>query len=557
LANSNGNKEQMMRNQRRLPKKFVEKLAQDLAVLMSSHEGALLALQLLENLPDTVKISLIKNLSIVHSEDVAKFFTLIAGEYPEEKTGTAAQRSLKKLQFAGINTTGESLPQVSCSASNFAKALVAKTRLKGAVSLLGLFHGQDHPESFEMFYFTLSFGETGIREFFYARQLTGEQVKLLVDDSAYLEVSYQSMLALLNIAYEHNRNFETLPALGHFIYSGLLEQAANITQNEKFDFYPVLADTITPQMLVNGICLAVRREDYQLLEELAAGGQVDLPDAGLLLSSRIINEKQENGLWKIAVELVSEEEKSLNRLTWEIRLEEQGDRFVLTGIVETAIEPLDWSWLENSLADNNLTAAYYIHQPHGVRLFIESLEGIEFFQDSGDLDFYKWWDLEQVLQHGLTLAETVIADFILGEEELIVITNKQEKLKEVQTLLESNLPYELELLDDDSVEVVYRIFDQEKMSFNQLIEQWTLTGSSRKEQLSTWLNTKFTELNGLTPLEASGSNENAKLLWALVKKISKLGKKSRDSMVDYRALLKSVGWGKKAGKNLQNPAKGR
>ncbi|MBS4026110.1 MAG: hypothetical protein KGZ96_10615 [Clostridia bacterium] len=547
----------MMRNQNKLPKKFVEKLAQDLAVLMSSHEGALLALQLLENLPDEVKISLINNLSMVHSEEVAKFFTLIAGEYPEEKTGMAAERSLKKLQFAGITTVAEGLAQVNCSEQNFAKALVSKTRLKGAVSLVSLFHNQDQPETFDMFFFTLSFGETGIREFFYARELTGDQVRLLVDDGAYLEVSYQRMLALINIAYEHNLDYETLPALGHFIYSDLLDQATTETQDKDFDFYPVLADNITPQMLVNGICLAVRREDYRLLEVLADDGQVDLPETGLLLSSKIITEKREHGLWKIEVELISEEEKGLNRLTWEIQLEEKDDRFILTGIEEKAIEPLDWSWLEETLADNNLTIAYYVYQPHGVRLFIESLEGIEFFQEGGELDFFKWWDLEQVLQQGLTLEEAVIADFILGEEELIVITNKQEKLKEVQNLLESNLPYELELLDDDSVEVVYRIFDQEKMSFNQLIEQWTLTGSTRKEQLSTWLNTKFTELNGLTPLEASGSHESAKLLWALVKKISKLGKQSRDSMVDYRALLKSVGWGKKSGKNLQNPAKGR
>lgn len=538
-----------MKKQFKLPKKFTEKLAQDLAVLLASHEGALLALQLLENLPGEAKVSLISNLSMVHSEEVARFFILIMKEYPGEKVGLIAERSLKKLKLAGVDITNQGLPPIKCTPENFSSGLLSKSRLKGFVSLVLFFRNQEVPETFDVLFFSLSFGEAGIKEFFYAKELTGEQAKELLQDENYLEITFEDALSLLNIAYDFNLDYDTLPALGYFIYQNLLESALKVSGS--FNFYPVLAEEINPAILANGLCLAIRREDYHLIEELTGYKQVEIPEIGLLLANSVKSVEKLNGLWQILMEVIAEEDDGLYRMNWKFEIEEDKGMLILARVEQLESTSLEWNWLEEALSLNNITAAYYVHQSHGVRLFVESLEGVEFFQDGRELDFYKWWDLEKVLQKGLSFNETVIADLILGEEDLVIITDDQEKLEQVQQLLESNLPYELEILDDEMpVEVVYRIFDQEKMSFNQLIEQWTLTGSTRKEQVSTWLNTKFTELNGMTPLEASGSGEGAKLLWALVKKISKQGKATRDSMVDYRALLRSVGWGKKAGKNV-------
>ncbi|MDW7674404.1 MAG: hypothetical protein SCK28_07720 [Bacillota bacterium] len=541
-----------MRNTYKLPKKLMEKLARDLAELMDSEEGALLALQLLENLPNEAKISLISNLSMVYTPEVARFMALVLEEYPGEKLAAVAERSLKKLSLAGVPAVQKSLTSEKATAENFCYGLVSKTRLKGIVSLVLIFKNDENDKAFDAYFFTLCFSEMGIKEFFFGRELNDEQIAVIMTDENYGKIDYIDSLTLLKLAYDCNLKYDSLPALGIFIYKSLIKQTASLPEDAAFNFYHILAQEVNPIVLTNGICLAIRTEDYRLLDYLTENQRQMLPEIGLLLESKVLSCSEEPDAAIVLVEIISEEENGLNRYQWTINYKKENNRWQLIKITADEGENLEWSWLEETLSLNNITCAYYVYQSHGVRLFIESLEGIEFFQESDDLDFYKWWDVDAIMEKGVSFKDTVLADLIIGEDELVVLASSEERLAEVKEILEAGLTHEIELLEEElPVEVVYKIFDHDKMSFSELIEQWMLTGSNHKDQLTTWLNTKLTELDGMTPLEASSSGEGSKLLWALFKKISQSDKVRGNYLVDYRALLRTVGWGKKVGKNIR------
>lgn len=541
----------------KLPKKLMEKLAGDLDELLETHEGALLALQLLENLPEQVKVSLVANLSMIHTEEVAKFMNLVEQEYPGEDTGAVAQRSLKKLKLAGVEIDKNKMAPIEDSIHNFYLGSISRTRLKGTVNLVLLFLNRSNPQTLDAYFFTLSFCELGIKEFFYVREISYEQAGTIIQDETYQQLSFSQSLKLLDLAYQLNTEWDSLPALGLFIYQPLLKQAETLTEQIEYDFYPILSQELNPTILINGFCLAMRTEDQELMDYLTQNCDSSLPQVGLLLFNEVIQveeleEKEENHVIEVTNRLIVEEDDGLYELYWRITLEYLADnRLTITNIQQLPDKNIiHWDWLEENLSAKKATTAYFMHQPHAVRLFIESLDGMELFQDGDDVDFYKWWDLDTILQKGICLKNGVTADLFLSEEELVIMTDDEEKLNQVKEFFEANLNQELEMLEVEvPIEVIYKIFDENNLSFNQMIDQWELTGINRKEQLSLWLTTKLTDLDGMTPLEASSSSEGAKLLWALVKRIYQESKISPSSIVDYHSLLKAVGWGKKINKN--------
>ena len=535
-----------MKNNNKMPKRLMEKLSNDLHDLLQSHEGTLLALQLLENLPHQVKKSLVANLSTVHSEEVAKFMLLIAKEYPQEELGLLAERSIKKLALAGVPQVSLDLLQVNDNPVTFSGALVSRTRLKGDMSLVLFFVESVERATYSAYFFNLSFGEMGIKEFFYTKEISEAQRGIMESEQVYQRVSFSEALYLLSLAHAYNIESESLPALGIFVYGWLLEQ---IEQMELAgDIYPLLWTDVTPEHLVNGLCLALRREDYQLVDYLTEGcGELSLYK-GLLLHNEIISEElQEPGVIKALLKM--EEEEGLFQLMLEFKFAFEDSRWKLLSIEELERKKVDWEWLEEALSANTETACYFLHQPHGARIFIESVEGMEMFQEGEGIDLYKWWDLDKVLEEGINFSNAVLADFLVSEDEMVIMANDKDKLEQAKKFVESNIGMEIEEMEaEPSFEIIYKIYDQDNMSFNELIDHWTLSGSTPKDQLNTWLTTKLSDLGGMTPVEASGSNEGSKMLWSLVKKIHREGKTNSSGLVHYHSLLKSVGWGKKLGK---------
>ncbi|MGF7184360.1 hypothetical protein GGQ84_000443 [Desulfitispora alkaliphila] len=542
----------MINKKGNLSKNMMKKLAEDLSDLIDTEEGCLLALKLFETIPWEARVSLLRNLSVVHSPYVGVFFKLILREYSTDSISAEAKRALNKLQMAGIDIEEIHLNLGEFSKEDFEIAMASKSRLEGHVNLLVAFRNESS-QTYNAFFFMLSFDKFGIRDFYRSTELSMEQLESAKSDEKYEEVGFEQALILVNHAFKCNEENDTLPAIGLSIYKDFLELA--LAQGEYKVKNEILGNNITPTKTVNAFCLAERQGDRRLIEQLS-GGKYSIREEGVILQSKILNIEEDGEVCNALAELILDSGAELWRIHWKFSLRLTSEKiWKITHLDEVLREQLDWNWLEEVISDNKVSAVFEVFEWEKVQSVLESFYGVELFQAGEDMMFYKWWELDNVLENGIDLRKGVKADFILHEDELVVAAENSEKLEHVLDIFEEEFDEELELLDTIvPLEIEYTILDQDNISLSQLLYQWELTGKDKDEKLSSWLSTKLVDLNGMTPIEAKESSEGSHLLWALFKDMQrkqvKLRRNGDQPIIDYRQLIKAVGWGKKTSKEI-------
>ena len=237
----------------------------DIKKLVSTNEGRMIILEMIEDIPYELRNSLITNLGSFYEPELVDFFYLLKLEYGRDFE-LICNRTLEKYSMAGIDT---SPPQILNG--KFFGAYASMTRQSGRIAVdVAWYTGKKQVQA-ECFY--LTFNPDGIHSFFLVEGMSQRRYEA---DRKYLKdmvaISYEEACFLISRAYEYNVRNMSKPAPGRFLYNKYLQESTDFSCEWQRKLIEKLSIRLNPRQIVNSLFHAVKHQDLDYVSALLSAG---------------------------------------------------------------------------------------------------------------------------------------------------------------------------------------------------------------------------------------------------------------------------------------------
>lgn len=414
------------------PQHFINTVAQGIIDHAQSSAGMLMVLQLFEEVPAELRHKLLSNLSVVHDPAIVNFYHIIRAEYGK-KYEDIATRALQKLQMAGVQA-----PALNSIPGHFSQAYCTPTRHLGRINLTIIWEKTDGDFAIENF--LLHFSGEGIANYMLVENAGAPQLQLQhLIGTEMLEVEEDMARLLITTAYQFNCEYANPPALGLYLYHRYF-----LEQVELDAVLAAIHFTSRPESLrecVNTAFLALQKRDWLYLAALSDGEEMPATrwrevftdfylERQYLVEGGISAVKEEQGVTKVQAYAIGFAEDKIFKTNFIFHLKTvKGGGWRVTGLEKKRKSSLKDHSRLNPLSERMYCQTYEILD---VDELIAMLGELDKVQEMGEMPnglhvrVMTWqYDLEQ----SVSFMSGVLADLVVGSEELVVICREPEVLE--------------------------------------------------------------------------------------------------------------------------------
>ncbi|MGE5421623.1 MAG: hypothetical protein ACM3QW_00020 [Ignavibacteriales bacterium] len=429
------------KKRRIFPRSLIKSLSEDIKSLAQTSEGRLLALEIIDEIPQDLRAHVIDGLSSFHSQEIVDFFCVIKKEYGKELEA-ACNRGLEKFQMAGMKID---LPDLMVG--EFFKAYVTRTRHTGQITLDVAWKDEEGLLDVECFF--LSYNPDGVHGFFVISEMPIPEYQAdrqTLPDM--IEISLDEACSLVKEAHEFNVRYMTRPALGRFLYNKYLEHPAGLKDSERTKLLTKITPELEPQELINTFFYALRYKDEAYISSIgnAEKGSLDVMNdmlelmmstQYLLVEGQALEAKIARGRGLIKAYSIHAEKEELFRSDFTFFISEENKRWFITGLHRDALRVINESREGTPFQDKVHCLVYEILD---LDQLFEVLEEIEDIREVGELPFgvhLRVTDPEEDVSTGVFFLTGVMADIVINGDELVIIAQNEANALGIEKLIVS------------------------------------------------------------------------------------------------------------------------
>ncbi len=421
------------------PRAMLKKLAEDIAKLISTNEGSLSILEIVEEIPYDVRPDVIEGLSSFYGSELVAFYQLIKQEYGKEFEAIC-NRALAKYSLAGLEIDFGPIAK-----GDFYKAYATASRHTGRMTIDVAWKKPESGLYVECFFLTYS--SDGVHSFFIVDNMSVEQYegdrKVLAD---MVEISYEESCFLISDAYKFNVRFMSRPALGKFLYQRYLDEDPDFSHVHSNYVLRKLSAKLTPRQMVNSFFHALRCQDFNYMFSILSDSSMS---QGMLLQQ--LNRAMNPGA--LLLEGQAEEVKGSNNsaelTAYSISMYEH--EVYRSDYVFKMIKEFDGEWLIASIdrVENRKLDAGSEFNPFAMQVFcrvyeildvdelFEMLDRVDNIREVEELPYgmhMRVTCFEDDFNHGVSFMTGVIADMVINGDEFVVISQDYDSTEDFHNL---------------------------------------------------------------------------------------------------------------------------
>lgn len=461
------------KRRRIVPRSLIKGLGEDIKSLVKTNEGLLLAMEIIDEIPQDLRPHVIDGLASFGLPEMIGFFHVIKEEYGKEME-IACNRGLEKLQMKGVLTT----PLVATK-KDFFKAYVTRTRHTGQVTLDVAWINEEGLLDVECFF--LSFNADGVHGFFVISEMPiaeYEADRQMLPDM--IQITHEEACFMVQEAHTYNIEYMTRPALGRFLYRKYLEYETRLGSEHESELMMRLSPELDPRELVNTFFYAQRYKDRTFIASILTSqpnrrglilNQMEeiLSPGVMLVEGQTIEVKVSRGRSTVKAYSIHVEEENLFRSDFTFQLIQDGQRWFINTMTRDDFRPINEGREESPFQDKVHCFVYEILDLD--RLF-ETLEELDDIREVGELPFgvhLRLTEPEESFSSGVFFLSDVMSDIVINGDELVIIARNEANASEIDDLvLKSN---SVEPLSRHRVEIItaYTYLSGQYLSFRDML----------------------------------------------------------------------------------------
>ncbi len=430
-----------MRNNKKncFPRTMLKKLAEDIGQLISTNEGSLSILEIIEEIPYDVRADVIEGLSSFYEPEMVAFYQLVKSEYGKEFQAVC-NRALTKYALAGLEV---GVPTVA--RGDFYKAFATVSRHTGRMTID---IGWKRPASglyVESFF--LTFSSDGVHSFYIADDISEQRFKGdrqgLVD---MVEISYDECCYFISEAYKFNVRFMSRSAPGKFLYQKYLDERPDFSNAQANVALRKLSARLTPRQMVNSFFHALRCQDYNYMFSILSASSMSqgmllqqlsraMNPGALLLEGQAQEVKGSSNSAAITAYSITMYEHEVYRSDYVFDMTKamNGD-WLIAWVERVENQKLDASSEFNPFAMQVFCRVYEILD---VDALFEILDRVDNIREVEELPYgihMRVTCFEDDFNHGVSFMTGVIADMVINGDEFVVIAQDHDSTEDFHNL---------------------------------------------------------------------------------------------------------------------------
>ena len=462
------------KRRRIVPRSLIRGLGEDIKSLVKTNEGLLLAMEIIDEIPQDLRPHVIDGLASFRLPEMIGFFHVIKEEYGKEMEA-ACKRGLEKLQMKGV----EAEP-FSAERKDFFKAYVTRTRHTGQVTLDVAWINQEGLLDVECFF--LSYNADGIHGFFVISEMPIKEYeadrRMLPD---MIQISCEEACFMIREAYQYNIKYMTRPALGNSCTRKYLENESALDPGAESELVLRLIPVLEPREIINTFFYAQRYKDRSLISSLLSPEppsrelifneleEVMRPDV-MLIEGQALEVKISRGRSTVKAYSIHVEEESLYRSDFCFQLIRDDQRWFINTMARDGLRVINEGREESPFQDK---VHCFVYEILDLDLLFENLEEFDDIREVGELPFgvhLRLTESDESFGIGVFFLSDVMADIVINGDELVVIARNEANAGDIDDLVVSS--HSVEPLSRHQVEIItaYTYLSGQYLSFHDMLK---------------------------------------------------------------------------------------
>ncbi|MDD2373253.1 MAG: hypothetical protein WC109_00035 [Syntrophomonadaceae bacterium] len=430
----------MKRKKPYFPRPVLKNLVAEIKKMVTSNEGRLSILDLIEDIPFDVRSQVIDSLSAFHDQELVPFYYLLKMEYGIELSAVC-DRALEKCGMAGMNIT----PPVFFK-GEFIKSYASISRHTGHMTIDVAWHTGGSRVYVECFY--LTFNPDGIHSFFIIDNMPLQQYekdrKTLPE---MIELNMEETCYLLQESYNLNVANMSRPALGKFLYQKYLDREVNQQDYEWIkNLLRRISVRLTPRQVINSFFNALGRNDFAYIFSLLSGRQLSPslfferfaelinPDA-IILEGEAREVQGTRNTARVTASMIRVENHKFYNSEYRFYLLYESGCWSIGDIEKCSCQLIDPDSEQSPLSAPAFCRVYEIIDIEGLFEILDRVDNIREIEELPCGTHLRISYFDDNFNHGVSFLSGVIADVILNGDELVVISPNRATISDIHHLL--------------------------------------------------------------------------------------------------------------------------
>ena len=468
----------MKRKKPYFPRPVLKNLVDEIKKMVTSNEGRLSILDLIEDIPFDVRSQVIDSLSAFRDQELVPFFYLLKMEYGNELSAVC-NRALEKCRMAGMDVT----PPVFFK-GGFIKSYASISRHTGRMTIDVAWHTDGSRVYVECFY--LTFNSDGIHSFFIIDNMPLQQYekdrKMLPE---MIELNLEETCYLLQESYNLNVANMSKPALGKFLYQKYLDQDVTHRDYEWIrNLLRSMSARLTPRQVINSFFNALNRNDFPYIFSLLSGRQLSPalfferftglinPDA-IILEGEAKEVQGTRNTARVTASMIRVENHRFYSSEYRFYLLYESGYWSIGDIEKCKHQLID---PDSSQSPLNAPTFCRVYEIADIEVLFEILDRVDNIREVEELPcgtHLRISYFDDNFNHGVSFMSGVIADVILNGDELVVISPNRATISDIHNLLNDEQTMAVILRGDYEVSLMtaYAYLGGQYASFEDLLFQ--------------------------------------------------------------------------------------
>lgn len=467
----------MKRKKPYFPRPVLRNLVDEIKKMVTSNEGRLSILDLIEDIPFDVRSQVIDSLSVFREQELVPFFYLLKMEYGSELTAVC-DRALEKCRMVGMDIT----PPVFFK-GEFIKSYASVSRHTGRMTIDVAWHTGGSRVYVECFY--LTFNSDGIHSFFIIDNMPLQQYekdrKTLPE---MIELNLEETCYLLQESYNLNVANMSRPALGKFLYQKYLDVDVN---QQDYEWIKALLRSVsarlTPRQVINSFFNALGRNDFPYIFALLSGRQLSPslfferfaelinPDA-IILEGEAKEVQGTRNTARVTASMIRVENHKFYSNEYRFYLLYESGYWSIGDIEKCSYQLIDPHSAQSPLSAPTFCRVYEILDIEELFEILERVDNIREVEELPCGTHLRISYFDDNFNLGVSFMSGVIADVILNGDELVIISPNSATISDIHHLLNEETTAVIPRGDYEvSLMTAYAYLGGQYISFEDLLYQ--------------------------------------------------------------------------------------
>lgn len=467
----------MKRKKPYFPRPVLRNLVDEIKKMVTSNEGRLSILDLIEDIPFDVRSQVIDSLSVFREQELVPFFYLLKMEYGSELTAVC-DRALEKCRMVGMDIT----PPVFFK-GEFIKSYASVSRHTGRMTIDVAWHTGGSRVYVECFY--LTFNSDGIHSFFIIDNMPLQQYekdrKTLPE---MIELNLEETCYLLQESYNLNVANMSRPALGKFLYQKYLDVDVN---QQDYEWIKALLRSVsarlTPRQVINSFFNALGRNDFPYIFALLSGRQLSPslfferfaelinPDA-IILEGEAKEVQGTRNTARVTASMIRVENHKFYSSEYRFYLLYELGYWSIGDIEKCSYQLIDPHSAQSPLSAPTFCRVYEILDIEELFEILERVDNIREVEELPCGTHLRISYFDDNFNLGVSFMSGVIADVILNGDELVIISPNSATISDIHHLLNEETTAVIPRGDYEvSLMTAYAYLGGQYISFEDLLYQ--------------------------------------------------------------------------------------